>query len=340
MAFPFQKQEAFFEGHIRAFQFFGGVPKRISYDNLKVAVMRILEGRNRVEQENFLRLCSHYLFDRRYCNPGKGHEKGGVESDVGYARRNFFVPFPDAKDFEELNRYLWNACLADTDRNVRGKEGDVSEMWAEEKDVLLPLPGYGFDACVRRSAVANPYSQVVLDTNRYSIPVTTTAMPLTLKIYAFWLEVLQGDQVIARHPRCFEREQDILDPLHYLELLERRPGAFEHAKPLRQWRAEWPPVYEQLLEAIRQRWPESRGVREFISILKLHRQYPAGQIEKAVRQALELGAVHRDGVELCLQQLLAPPAQPSSLDLSHNPALAAFGQQPVDLHQYDQLTGK
>jgi hypothetical protein len=170
--------------------------------------------------------------------------------------------------------------------------------------------------------------------------VTTTAMPLTLKIYAFWLEVLQGDQVIARHPRCFEREQDILDPLHYLELLERRPGAFEHAKPLRQWRAEWPPVYEQLLEAIRQRWPESRGVREFISILKLHRQYPAGQIEKAVRQALELGAVHRDGVELCLQQLLAPPAQPSSLDLSHNPALAAFGQQPVDLHQYDQLTGK
>lgn len=339
MAFPFQKQEAFLEGHVQAFIFFGGVPRRISYDNLKTAVLRILEGRKREEQENFIRLCSHYLFERRYCTPGKGHEKGGVESDVGYVRRNFLVPIPEVESFEELNRHLWEACLVDTKRKVRGKKPDVRELWIEEKAVLLPLPEQAYDPCVRRLATPNPYSQVVLDTNRYSIPTTTPATPLTLKAYAFRIEVLQAEKVIAKHPRCFEREQDILDPLHYLDLLQQRPGAFEHAKPLREWRAVWPPVYEQLLEELRRRWPEARGVREFIAILKLHQSHPTNLIEKAVHQALELGAVHQDGVALCLRQLLEPQIQPQQLDLSAHPDLAALGSQPIDLHKYDQLLG-
>ena len=103
MAFPTQRQEAFLLGHVQAFAHFEGIPQRISYDNLKTAVKRILEGRNREEQTAFMRFRSHYLFESRFCTPGQGHEKGGVESAVGYSRRNFLMPIPTVADFDELN---------------------------------------------------------------------------------------------------------------------------------------------------------------------------------------------------------------------------------------------
>jgi transposase len=113
MAFPTQRQEAFLWGHVRAFTHFGGVPQRISYDNLKTAVKQILDGRNREEQAGFVRFRSHYLFESRFCTPAQGHEKGGVESDVGYSRRNFLVPLPKVADFDELNALLLTACQED-----------------------------------------------------------------------------------------------------------------------------------------------------------------------------------------------------------------------------------
>jgi hypothetical protein len=145
------------------------------------------------------------------------------------------------------------------------------------------------------------------------------------------------DEIIVRHPRCFNKEQDVLDPLHYLPLLEQRPGAFEHAVPLRQWRIAWPAVYEQLLQRLQANKPEGRGVREFLSVLKLHKDYPAKLIEKAVCMALELGAVHLDGVQLCLRQLLEPDPVVEPLDLSNYPKLMNIGEQPVDLQKYERL---
>jgi transposase len=140
MAFPFQKQEAFFEAHIQAFHFFGGVPRRIAYDNLKTAVYRILKGRKRQEQQTFKEFRSYYLFESRYCTPGKGHEKGGVESDVGYAQRNFFSPMLVVNSFEELNTNLRQACTKDVQRRIRGKQELVAELWEAEKPYFLPLP--------------------------------------------------------------------------------------------------------------------------------------------------------------------------------------------------------
>jgi transposase len=140
MAFPFQKQEAFFEGHIQAFRFFAAAPKRITYDNLKTAVFRILSGRNRTEQVAFVAFRSRYLFESRYCTPGQGHEKGGVESDVGFAQRNFMVPMPKVDSYEELNRVLRAACLRDQQRRVRGGQESVAEKLAAEKPLLLELP--------------------------------------------------------------------------------------------------------------------------------------------------------------------------------------------------------
>ena len=336
MAFPFQKQEAFFEGHIQAFHFFGGVPRRITYDNLKTAVFRVLEGHHRQEQRAFTAFRSYYLFESNYCTPAQGHEKGGVESDVGYAQRNFFAPIPKAKDFAELNAMLHQACLNDLQRSVRGETRSVAEVWHSEKPALLPLDPHDFPACSNHMARVNPYSQVVFETNRYSVPAEYVGQQLALRAYSFRVEVLSVAEVVAEHPRCLEREQDILNPLHYLGLLEQRPGAFEYALPVRQWRQKWTPEYEKMLDALRQTKPNGSGVREFVAILKLHRDHPADMVNRAVKQALDLGAAHLDGVQLCLRQLLSPQEAPPALALDH-PKLASVGYQPVYLEQYNQL---
>ena len=339
MAFPFQKQEAFIEGHNQAFRFLGGVPMRLTYDNLKTAVYKILSGHNRQEQEVFKKFRSYYLFESHYCNPGQGHEKGGVENDVGYVQRNFMTPLLEVNSYEELNALLWKACQKNMQRRVRGQSTSVVDLFADERSHFLPLPVELFPACVSFPVKPNGYSQVDLDTNRYSVPVDHGNAQLVLRAYPFRVEVLRDDEVIASHPRCFGREQDLLDPLHYLSLLEQRPGAFEYAKPIRNWRKIWPQDYDRLLETMRTRMPMGRGVKEFIAILKLHKDHPASQVEQAVHAALELGAATLDGVRLCLRQLQTPSSQPAYLDTERFATLTNFGNQPVNLQQYDQLLG-
>jgi hypothetical protein len=183
----------------------------------------------------------------------------------------------------------------------------------------------------------NPYSQVIFETNRYSVPVEQAYRNLVLKAYPFRVEVLHLNKVIARHPRCYGREEEIFDPLHYLSLLEQRPGAFDHAKPIRRWRQEWPPVYERFLRRLRMEGQGGQGVREFVRVLKLHRDHPAELVAQAVTQALEYGCLHADGVELCLHQLLDPQVPMPSLDLVGLPSWASMGEQAPDLTRYDQL---
>jgi transposase len=337
MAYPAQKQEAFFEGHVHAFHFFQGIPARITYDNLKTAVLRVLQGRNRQEQQAFIVFRSHYLFESNFCTPGEGHEKGGVEHSVGFERRNFLVPLPNVASFEELNTHLLSCCLADDQRQVTGQPTTIGAAWQVEQPHLRPLPAQDFECCVTDLVSLNPYSQVVYATNHYSVPTDQAYRELTIKVYPFRVEVLHGAEVIARHPRCYGRGQEVLDPLHYLSLLEQRPGAFNHAKPLRRWRAEWPPVYEELLAHLRAKSLAGQGFREFIQILSLHRAHPAEQIEQAIRLALECGCVHLDGVTLCLYQLQHPATPLSTLDLTQQPQLVGLGTQPVDLGRYNQL---
>jgi transposase len=335
-AYPSQRQEAFFDGHVQAFRALGGVPHRITYDNLSTAVRRVLEGRNREEQQAFIVFRSHYLFESRFCTPGEGHEKGGVESGVGYARRNFLVPLPEVADFEALNAHLQAACEKDTVRRVDRQTLTIGEAWEQERPHLRPNPARDFACCVSVPVTLNPYGQVVFETNRYSVPVDQARPQLVLKAYPFWIEIGDGESVLARHPRCYGRQQDIFDPLHYLPLLEQRPGAFEHAKPLRQWRAIWPAAYEQLLQAL-QAESERGGIREFVRILGLHRDHPASLVEQAITQALTHGCPHLDGVRLCLHQLQHPEVWQAPLDLTSHPQLAAVGQQPLDLRCYEQL---
>jgi len=337
MAFPSQKQEAFFEGHVRAFAHFGGVPHRLSYDNLTTAVKPLIEGRTREEQRAFIAFRSYYLFNSHFCTPGQGHEKGGVEHSVGFSRRNFLVPMPRVASFEELNRFLLEQCCRDDVRVVHGQSMSIGAAWKSEQAYFQPLPKRPFACCVTRQVKLTPYSQVVYETNRYSVPVEQARRELVLKAYPFHVEILREQEVIASHARCYGREQDIFDPLHYLTLLEQRPGAFEYARPLRAFRREWPPAYHRLLQRLKENWPEGRGVKEFVRVLRLHQEHSARLIEQAVERALEYGCVHADGVIHCLHALEQPQLELPALDLSEQPHLAEVGMQPVQLQQYEQL---
>ena len=338
MAFPTQRQEAFLWGHVQAFAHFGAVPHRISYDNLKTAVKRILQGRQREEQETFTRFRSHYLFESRFCTPGQGHEKGGVESDVGYVRRNFLVPMPEVADFDDLNQLLLTACRDDDLRKVERSEQTIGERWQAELPCLHPLPRHAFACCTSREVTLNGYGLVSLETNRYSVPADKARKELTLRAYPFHVEILADNQVIATHKRLYGRQQDVLEPLHYLPLVEQRPGAFEHAQPIRQWRASWPPIYEKMLAALRQQQTsESQAIRVFIQILQLHQDHSSEQVAAAVEQAVDTDLISLSGVRFCLNRILDPTPEVAPLDLSTRPHLAAIGRQAAPLTKYDQF---
>ena len=336
MAFPAQKQEAFFEGHVQAFHHFQGIPHRITYDNLKVAVQKILAGHTRQEQMAFIAFRSHYLFESYFCTPGQGNEKGGVEHGVGFGRRNFLVPIPKVASFAALNTLLRAECLNDDERRVDRQLVSIGEAWALERPVLLPLPAKDYKCCVTKLVCLTPYSQVEFESNRYSVPTDKVHPHLVLKAYPFQVDILYREEVLASHARCYGRDQDIFNPLHYLPLLEQRPGAFQHAKPVRRWREIWPPAYERLLAKLQAEQAHSGSVREFVKILKLHERYQASLIEQAVTEALAYGCLHADGVELCLRQLLRPEAAVASLDLAGNRRLDSH-LEPPDLRRYEQL---
>jgi Integrase core domain len=347
MVFPTQKQESFFWGHVQAFHHFGGVPHRISYDNLGTAVKLVYgktgkAGRSRRETQAFVAFRSHYLFSSHFCTVGEGHEKGQVESAVGYTRRNALVPLPQASSFQDLNRQLLQHCLKEDHRCVAREAQTIGEAWEQERVLLLPLPRSDYECCDMNVVHLTPYSQATYETNRYSVPVNRARRQVTLKAYPFCIEIWDGFQLLATHPRCYEREQDIFDPLHYLSLLEQRPGAFDYAKPLKDWRKGWPAAYHQMLAHLREKWPDGRGVQEFIRILQLHQTYTPEQMEQAIEQAMALGCIHLDGVLYSLHQITggaspAPATPMQNLDLSHRPDLDAIGKQPIDLSIYDRL---
>ncbi len=292
-AFPTQRQEAFFEGQHQAFSWFQGVPARIGYDNLTLAVQKVLRGRNRQEQQAFIAFRSHYLFDSHFAMPRHPQEQGRIESLVGYMRRNYFVPVPRVDSFEELNSMLLERLREDDRRTVEGKDMSVGEAWEQEKGKLRTLPRLPYRCCVTNPVKANHLSLVNFDGNHYSIPVEYGISRLAVQAYVWRVEVACGDRVIATHERCYKKGQDIMDIDHYLPLLIQRPGAFPYAKPVRQWKM--PEVYKEFLAALSLPG-NGGGVREFLQVLVLGRTYGRENLEPAMRQALSENMVNADRV--------------------------------------------
>lgn len=337
-AFPTTRQECFLAGHVAAFTAFGGVPRRVVYDNLTTAVAKVLQGRTRLEQESFVAFRAHYLFDSHFCLPGRdgAHEKPLVESLVGYARRNFMVPLPAVPSWEALNAYLAERCAAEDTRSASGRPGTIGALWHEEQPELLPLPRMPYPCCRTLAVRASRQSLVTFERNRYSVPSHYAGERLLLRAFAWIVEISDGRTLVARHARLYGRDGEQFDPLHYLALLEQRPGAFTLARPIKQWQQEWPPIYHQYLAALQQTHPKE-ATREFVRILQLHARYDTTQIAVALARAMVLGCWSAESVELCLHQLRVEPIAAALVDLATLPMLAQVSIPVPDLAAFNQL---
>jgi len=292
-AFPRICTEVMWEGHIRAFTFFGGVPWRSSYDNDRTLVAGILSPRDRKLTDGFLQLVSHYLFDYHFCLVRRANEKGVVESMVRYTRSNYMVPVPNVRDFEELNAHLEARCLDELSRTVRGKTATKAELLKEDRAAFRALPDMPFEACRQLSTAASSLSLVRFDRNQYSVPVDYAYRTVVIKGYTNRVDICHLNERIASHGRLWGKEEVRFEPIHYLRLLERKPGALDHARPLEGW------ILPECFAVLRRRLETEQGgegTREYIRVLRLMEKHKLPAVKRAVEKGLRIHAHTRDAI--------------------------------------------
>ncbi len=312
-AYPRETTEAFLDGHVSAFAFFGGVPRSILYDNSNLAVARIMGDGERRRTQAFSHLQSHYLFRDRFGRPGKGNDKGKVEALVKTARRKFFVPIPRVVDLDRLNEHLMAGCLARLD-TLEGGERAMALM--ADLEALRSLPAVPFEACEHRAGRVSSTALVRYRLVDYSVPVAFAHRAVMIKGYVERVEIACGQEIIARHRRSYTRGEVVYNPLHYLPLIEKKPGALEQAAPLKGWKLD--PAFAELCRLLEARFGH-RGKREYIQVLRLLEDFPEAQVTVAVRDAVKRRLLGFDAVKhLLLARIEKRPAQ---LDLTRYPHL-------------------
>jgi transposase len=336
VAFPRECTEAFLEGHLRAFAFFGGVPRRISYDNSRIAVAKILGNRDRKVTDAFLRLKSHHLFDSHFCLVRRPNEKGHVETLIGFARRRFLVPVPIVNGgLASLNAELERRCREDLTRRTWGKSAAKADRLDEERSSLLAMPGETFVAARVEPRRADSLSLISFDANQYSVPTEFAHHPVTVVATVDEVRVVAGDRIAAVHRRCWGRERVTYDPVHYLAVLERKPGALDFAAPLAGW--ELPVCFGVLRRQLEAEFAGS-GTRQYIKVLRLLEQAEPGELARAVGRALELGVADADAVRLILEHRRERPVGLFCLD--GRPHLRSVAVPVPDLSAYASLSAE
>jgi hypothetical protein len=278
------------QGHVLAFVHFGGVPGRIRYDNLKPAVIKVL---NRIESDRFIALRSHYGFDSFFCRPGKdgAHEKGGVEGEIGRFRRRHLVPMLNVASLAELNRHISAGDLLDDARVITGRHHTVAEAFAAELPTLQPLPDEAFDpALVLRSRV-DLRARVSVRQCYYSVPARYAGRRLTVRLTATTVEVFDAERLVARHERAAGRYAEVLVLDHYLEVLKTKPGALPGATALAQAKAcgAFTATHQRYWEAARRARGDAAGTRALIELLLAHRTLPRTALGVAMQKAVDAG---------------------------------------------------
>ena len=325
--------ETFWDGHVHAFNFFGGVPRRITYDNSKVMVSKIVGPRLRNLTQGFMQLVSHYLFDYHFCLVRRANEKGLVEGTVKYSRLNFMVPVPEVRDFDGQNRMLEQKCREDLQRRLWGRVQTKEKLLREEQFHFLPLPLTPFEACRTQPGRVNSELLVRFDNNDYSVPMEYAYQDVVVKGYTDYVRICRFHEVIAEHRRCWSREQQIFNPLHYLPLLERKPHALAFARPLDGLAL--PGCFEVLQR--RMEWELEQGRREYIRVLRLLERYPLDQLTSAIQKALRQRVHTPEGIE----QFLAggTPWRQSSFRLGRSRHLRLVQISKSDVSDYGALLG-
>jgi transposase len=330
-------QQAFLEAHELGFQFLGGVYHCLRYDNLGSAVKKILRGFRREETARFIAFRSHWKFEATFCTPGEGHEKGGVEGEVGTFRRNHFVPVPAVRDLDDLNVMLLADCHADEGRLIDGREQTVGEAQAIERQHLQPLAREGFDLVEVSFGQVNGLACVKARTNAYSAPLLPGTIA-QIKLSASTVEIWHEGRRVARHARSYGRHQQVLDLEHYLDVLELKPGALAGSRPLEQWRraGRWPLSYDLFWTGLKERHGSQAGTKAMVELLQLGRRLGYERLQRAIEVALQLGCADPAAV----QHLVATDGlvhQRPSLMLDVGDLLGQYERPMPTMRDYDHL---
>ena len=334
-AYERENTEALLDGHVRACQYFGGIFGRMAYDNPKTMVITVGKGQERKLTKKFTELKSHYLFDVRFCNVASGNEKGHVENLVKHAQRTFLTPLPEVTGMVDLNEHLMESCLKDLTRMHSRLRKPVGELLEEERKHLLALPPQQFEACRQASTIATKLSLVRFDKNDYSVPVEYAHHMCVIKGFVDYVEISVEGQVVAKHDRCYGNMEFVMDWLHYVPLLERKPGSLNNGRPFKG--EPWGSDFEQMHEELKYRY-ESEGTKKFIKILLLFTEYPEREVKDAVRTCVKRCAFSDEAVRSVLD--FQPRVHAPQLDLTGRPKLAAVGDGKRDRCTYDVLLGE
>jgi transposase len=328
-------QQAFLEAHELAFAYFGGVFRKLRYDNLTSAVKKILRGHRREETTRFVAFRSHWRFEAEFCTPAEPHEKGGIEGEAGYFRRNHWVPVPEAADLAGLNHHLVAGCRHDERRVIAGREQSVGAAMLIEREHLLALASEGADLAQTSFPTVNGLGCVKVLTNTYSVPLPAGAQ-VQAKAYASTIELWHGDRCVARHERCYRRQQQVLDLEHYLDILYRKPGALAGSKPLEQKRQAglWPPSFDRIWEALIERHGKQSGTRQMIDLLKLSRKHGHHKLQEAIESALASSCYDAAAVHHLLNAEELRHASCEAIDVG---ALERYARPLPLMHEYDRL---
>jgi transposase len=338
-AYAHQAQEAFLDGHVRAFAHLGGTPAGlVRYDNLKPAVKRILLGRDRVETERFIALRSHYGFDSFFCQPGQdgAHEKGGVEGEVGRFRRAHLVPVPEVGSLAELNELLTAKMATDDGRRIARRAQTVGEAFGVERARLHPLPAEPFDPARLLSAKVDAKARVCVLQSWYSVPARLAGRRVQVHLGAHELEVWHEGHIVAAHQRSLHKGSQDLVLDHYLEVLTRKPGALPGSTALTQARASgaFTADHDRYWTAARRQLGDAAGTRALVEVLLAHRRLPGGAISAGIQATLAAGLVNPELVAIEARRHLDPELAPV---VPIHGAVARDERPAPRLDRYDQL---
>ena len=341
MALPFERTEAILEGMVAAFDFFGCVPGEVWWDNPKTVATSILQGRERRLHPRYAALAPHYAFDPHFCMPARGNEKPDAESTVKAVQRRFATPVPRAAGLDELNTFFRKCCEAERDRTVQSLFGPfvIKDRFAEDRAVAGALPTHRFDPCVIHQAVAvDKYQTVAYDTNRYSVPRAFAFQTVTVKGYVDRVVIVSRGQAVARHVRSHQRHAMVLDPLHYLATLDRKPAALDHAPVFRDW--ELPACFAAFRAALEREHGATAGGRRYARVLQLLVEHPLARVRGAIEYCTQSDQIGAESVVRRVQ-VLAAIATPADVGAT-SPGPPATTQVHVplpDLSRFDQLLG-
>jgi transposase len=343
IALPFERTEAILEGMIAAFEFFGAVPREVWWDNPRTVATLVLLGRERQVHPRYAALASHYVFEPRFCMPGRGNEKPDAEGAVKAVQKRFATPVPHVASLDELNVFLRQRCEAERGRVVQSLSGPflIEERLAEDLASASPLPRHRFDPCViRPAAPVDKYQTVAFDGNRYSVPRRYAFEMVTVKGYVDRVVIAAHGQVVATHERSLQKPRMILEPIHYLAALEKKPAALDHAPVFRDWKL--PACFAGLRAELERIHGELSGSRRFVPVLQLLLEHPMSRVSEAIEACTRDRLYSADAVIQRTRSLAAGGA------LGRNPTGSAREEAGTprvevplpDLGRFDQLLSR